>query len=168
MSAEITEKFHVKNLDCASCAAKIERGLKKFEGVDDVTVNFANLMLHVRANDIQRIIKEVRRIEPNVVLIPESKLTTSSETTAQQSDFNLKREIWVLSAASILFGLQLVFEDWFHQKPFAGAEYIIVIMAYLLAGWNVLLGALRTIRKGAFFDENVLMVIATGFICPYR
>ncbi len=162
MSAEITEKFHVKNLDCASCAAKIERGLKKVEGVDDVTVDFANLMLHVRANDIQKIIKEVRRIEPNVVLIPESKLTTSLETTAQQSDFNLKREIGVLSAASILFGLQLVFEDWFHQKPFAGAEYIIVIVAYLLAGWNVLFGALKTIRKGAFFDENVLMVIATG------
>ena len=76
--------------------------------------------------------------------------------------FKLKREIGVLAAASILFGLQLVFEDWFHQNPFAGAEYVIVIVAYLLAGWNVLLGALKTIRKGNFFDENVLMVIATG------
>lgn len=45
MSAEITDKFFVKNLDCASCAAKIERGLKKAEGVEDVTVDFANLML---------------------------------------------------------------------------------------------------------------------------
>ena len=162
MSAEITDKFFVKNLDCASCAAKIERGLKKVEGVEDVTVDFANLMLHVRTHDIQRIIKEVRRIEPNVELIPKSKLTPSSETTATQSDLNLKREIGVLAAASILFGLQLVFEDWFHQNPFAGAEYVIVTVAYLLAGWNVLLGALKTIRKGNFFDENVLMVIATG------
>jgi Cd2+/Zn2+-exporting ATPase len=162
MSAEIAEKFYVKNLDCASCAAKIERGLKEVEGVDDVSVDFATLMLHVRTNDIQRIIKEVRQIEPNVELIPESKIAASSETAAQQSDFNLKREIGVLAAALILFGLQLVFEDWFHQKQFAGAEYIIVIGAYLLAGWNVLLGALRTIRKGTFFDENVLMVIATG------
>jgi Cd2+/Zn2+-exporting ATPase len=162
MSAEITEKFYVKNLDCASCAAKIERGLKKVAGVDDVTVDFATLMLHVRTNDIQRIIKEVRQIEPNVELIPESKIAASSETAAQQSDFNLKREIGVLAAALILFGLQLGFEDWFHQNQFAGAEYIIVIGAYLLAGWNVLLGALRTIRKGTFFDENVLMVIATG------
>jgi len=162
MSAEMAEKFYVKNLDCASCAAKIERGLKEVEGVDDVSVDFATLMLHVRTNDIQRIIKEVRQIEPNVELIPESKIAASSETAAQQSDFNLKREIGVLAAALILFGLQLVFEDWFHQKQFAGAEYIIVIGAYLLAGWNVLLGALRTIRKGAFFDENVLMVIATG------
>ena len=77
MSAEIAEKFYVKNLDCASCAAKIERGLKKVAGVDDVTVDFATLMLHVRTNDIQRIIKEVRQIEPNVELIPESKIAAS-------------------------------------------------------------------------------------------
>jgi Cd2+/Zn2+-exporting ATPase len=31
-----------------------------------------------------------------------------------------------------------------------------------MAGWNVLLGALKTIRKGTLFDENVLMMIATG------
>ena len=68
----------------------------------------------------------------------------------------------MLAAASILFGLELVFEDWFHQKPFAIVEYIIVIAAYLLAGWGVLAGAIKTIRKGVFFDENVLMVIATG------
>ena len=88
MSAEITEKFHVKNLDWASCAAKIERGLEKVEGVDDVTVDFANLMLHMRTNDIQRIIKEVRRIEPNVVLIPESKISLTCPEDQVFQDIN--------------------------------------------------------------------------------
>jgi Cd2+/Zn2+-exporting ATPase len=162
MPAEATQKFHVKNLDCASCAAKIESGLKQVEGVEDVTVDFANLMLHVKTNDIQKIIEEVRRIEPGVEIIPESKITTSSRTILPQPDFNLKRQIGVLAAALVLFGLQLLSEDWFHQKPIASAEYIIVIAAYLLAGWGVLASAIRTIRKGAFFDENVLMVIATG------
>jgi Cd2+/Zn2+-exporting ATPase len=162
MSAQITEKFYLKNLDCASCAAKIERGLKQVEGVEDVTVDFAGLMLHVRTDDIQKIINEVGVIEPEVELIPASKFNKSSDASGQQSDFNFKREIGVLSAALILFGLQLVFENWYHQHPFAGAELIIVMAAYLLAGWNVLLGALRTIRKRDFFDENVLMVIATG------
>jgi len=162
MSAEITEKFYVKNLDCASCAAKIERGLKQVEGVEDVTVDFASLMLHVRTDDIQKMINEVGVIEPEVELIPASKFNTSSDASGQQSDFNFKREIGVLSAALVLFGLQLVFENWYDQHPFPGTELIIVMAAYLLAGWNVLLGALRTIRKRDFFDENVLMVIATG------
>ena len=39
---------------------------------------------------------------------------------------------------------------------------MMVLSAYLLSGWNVLTGAFRTIRRGTFFDENVLMVIATG------
>ena len=162
MPAETTQKFHVKNLDCASCAAKIEGGLKKVEGVEDVAVDFASLMLHVKTNDIQKIIEEVRRIEPDVELIPAAKITASSKTMLPQAEFNLKRQLGVLAAAVVLFGLHLVFEDWFHQKPIAFAEYLIVIAAYLLAGWGVLAGAIRTIRKGAFFDENVLMVIATG------
>ena len=37
----------------------------------------------------------------------------------------------------------------------------VVATAYLLAGWNVLWNAFRTVRSGHYFDENVLMVIAT-------
>jgi len=35
------------------------------------------------------------------------------------------------------------------------------LAAYLLAGTNVYLGAFKTIRRGDFFDENVLRVPAT-------
>ena len=52
MSAEITEKFHLKNLDCASCADKFVSFLKKVDSVADVTVDFANLMLHVNTIDV--------------------------------------------------------------------------------------------------------------------
>jgi len=64
--------------------------------------------------------------------------------------------------AAILFILQIFFEEWFHRNHFAILEIAVVVAAYLIAGWNVLLGALKTIRRGTLFDENVLMVIATG------
>ncbi len=55
--AEIkTEIFNVKNIDCASCAAKIENGLKAVNGVNDAVLDFASLTLHVKAKDIARII----------------------------------------------------------------------------------------------------------------
>jgi Cd2+/Zn2+-exporting ATPase len=48
-------------------------------------------------------------------------------------------------------------------KPPAGPLRMTMVgVAYLLAGWNVLAGAARTLRRGRWFDENVLMVIATG------
>ena len=156
------EKFYIKNLDCASCAAKIERGLNKVDGVDEASVNFANLTLHVKTDNIKRVLEAVRRIEPAVDLIPQSRKTEASKSHPLHSDYKPVRESWVLALASLLFAVQLIFEDWFHQQPFAEIELIVVITAYLLAGWNVILGAVRTVYRRVFFDENVLMVIATA------
>ena len=160
---EISMKiFDVKNLDCASCAAKIENGLKRVEGVDDAVIDFASLTLHVRARDIDRIVEEVRKIEPEVEIIPKSERGSSHEQHEESGEINFKKEFSILIVATALFTLQLFFEDWLHREHFSVLEIAIVISAYLMAGWNVLLGAFKTIRRGTLFDENVLMVIATG------
>ena len=156
------EKFHVKNLDCANCAAKIERGLLKVDGIDEASVDFANLILHVKSRDIEQVIKEVGRIDPQVELIHETQKTVSAEDKARQNDFQPVKELSVLAAAASIFIFLLIFENRFHALSVSGLEIAIVMVAYLLAGWNVILGAFRTIRRGTFFDENVLMVIATG------
>lgn len=160
----ISRKFEVRNVDCAYCAAKIERGLNKVDGVDEASLDFANLRLHVKADDIKKVLEAVDKIEPGVELIPESEHKTvhANQEHEHSGTFNLKLELSILIAAASLFLLQLFFENWLHQLPFAGLELVIVFTAYLLAGWNVLLGAFKTIRKGDFFDENVLMVIATA------
>jgi Zn2+/Cd2+-exporting ATPase len=156
------KRFSVKNLDCPSCAAKIENGLKLVEGVDDAVIDFASLTLHVRAKDIARIVEEVRRIEPEVEIVPKSESASAHEGQEKYGKIGFTRELLILIVATALFVLQLVFENWFHREHFSVLEIAIVIAAYLLAGWNVLLGAFKTIRKGTFFDENVLMIIATG------
>ena len=157
-----TERFTVKNIDCASCAAKIEQGLNAVDGVDEAVLDFASLTLHVKAKDITRVLEEVRRLEPEVELVPKSGNKALDDHGEEAGGFKVKRELSFLIAAAALFILQLFFEDLFHNKPFANLEIVLVFAAYLLAGWNVIIGALRTIRKGIFFDENVLMVIATG------
>jgi Cd2+/Zn2+-exporting ATPase len=157
-----TEKFHLNNLDCASCAAKIENGLNSLEGVNDAVVDFASLTLHVKTKDIARVLEEVRRIEPEVEVIPKSGSSAPQEHDKETGGVNLKKELSILIVAAALFIFHMLFEDWFHGKPFSLTEIGIVVVAYLIAGWNVLLSALKTIRRGMLFDENVLMVIATG------
>ena len=160
----ISRKFYVKNVDCPSCAAKIEEGLNKVDGVDSASLDFANLKLHVKADDIKKVLEAVAKIEPGVELIPESTHRTAhtGRQTEDTDAVNLKWELSILITATVLLLVQLFFENWLHQLPFAGLELAVVFTAYLLAGWNVLKGAFKTIRKGAFFDENVLMVIATA------
>jgi len=157
-----TVRFGVKNIDCASCAAKIERGLNKVDGIDDAVLDFASLTLHVKTKDIARVLEAVRKIEPEVELEPKVRNAAPEEQTDTSAGVNIRKELALLIAAAVLFILQLFFEDWFHREGLVNLEIIVVLGAYLLAGWNVLFGALRTIRKGMFFDENVLMVIATG------
>ncbi|MBW2367295.1 MAG: cadmium-translocating P-type ATPase [Deltaproteobacteria bacterium] len=162
MNKTMTEKYFVKNIDCANCAAKIENGLRKLAGVDFVSLNFATQTLHVKTSNLIQIIEHVKKIEPTVHLVPQHHQASSEEQIHQPTGYGLKKEITVLAAAFVLFSVELFFENWIHQQPFTYLELIIVLTAYLLAGWKVIFVALRTIRSGTFFDENVLMVIATG------
>jgi len=157
-----TEKYTVKNLDCANCAAKIESGLRKLAGVEDVSVDFAGQTLHVKGSGFDRIPEHVRKIEPDVELVPHHPYAAYEAADHQPTEYSLKRELTVLSAAFILFCVGLLSEDWLHRQSSGYLELLVTLTAYFLAGWPVVMGALRTIRGGAFFDENVLMVIATG------
>ena len=69
------KSFAMQDLDCANCAAKMEDGIRKIDGVNSVTINFLTQKLTLDAaddrfdsilNEAERIIK---KIEPDCVLI---------------------------------------------------------------------------------------------------
>jgi Cd2+/Zn2+-exporting ATPase len=156
----MTASYSIKGLDCASCGLKIENAVKKLPGVTYAVVDFANLRLHLEAVNPENVFDEIKRIEPSVEIVPVQH--GSEPTGAVAQGFAPARELVILIVASILFGVHAVFEDWFHQSGSTTLDYGIALVAYFLAGINIYIRALRTIRKGDFFDENVLMVIATA------
>ena len=60
------EKYNLKNLDCASCASKIEVSLSKMEEVKYVSVNFANLTMTIDTEDIEKVKARIKKLEPDV------------------------------------------------------------------------------------------------------
>jgi Cd2+/Zn2+-exporting ATPase len=76
-------------------------------------------------------------------------------------DFDLKKEAIPVVAVVALFLIGSIYNQPLHNTPYAFAEYLILIPAYLLSGWNVLMSAGKNILKGKIFDENFLMTIAT-------
>lgn len=76
-------------------------------------------------------------------------------------DFNLKSELAPVVVVVILFALGSIFEKQLHNTPYSIGEYLVLIPAYLLSGWNVLTSAGRNILRGRVFDENFLMTVAT-------
>lgn len=149
------KKYKLQNLDCADCAFKIEGRLKELEGVKEVSVNFATETLIIDADDIDKAIEEVKRIEPDVSVKPlESSYEKEEEENGHKKIFML-----VLSGSLFLFGL--IFKPFLQNTSFFIGEYAVFLAAYLLSGNRVLLSALRNIGRGQIFDENFLMTVAT-------
>jgi len=159
------KKYQLKNIDCASCAANIENGLKKMDEVRFVSVNFANSSLLVDTDDIEKVKSKIKDIEPEVELIELEKEEKNVPTPQSEPSSSVWKENKTTIARIILTILLLiigiVFEKQIHNTPFRVLEYGIFITAYLLSGWKVLTSAAKNIFKGRVFDENFLMTIAT-------
>lgn len=70
----MNKMVRLENLDCANCAAKLERAIAKIDGVENVSVNFMAQRMNLQFNDnaAERIIAEIkkttRKVEPECVL----------------------------------------------------------------------------------------------------
>jgi Cd2+/Zn2+-exporting ATPase len=57
------------------------------------------------------------------------------------SEFDLKSEIMPVAIVVGLFLMGSIYNEPLHKTPYAIAEYLVLIPAYLLSGWNVLMVA---------------------------
>ncbi len=66
--------FRLEGLECANCAAKMEKAISKIDGVSDANVNFMTTKLVIEASEdkMEQIIKEaekiVKKIELNTIM----------------------------------------------------------------------------------------------------
>lgn len=62
------KKFKMQDVDCANCAAKMEEGIKKLEGVNDASVNFMMQKLTLDAEDdkFDEILEKAQKIVSSV------------------------------------------------------------------------------------------------------
>ena len=68
------KRFNLTDLDCASCAAKMEQAIKKLPGVRDASVSFLTQKLTLGADDarfdaiVQEVVKVCKKVEPDCVI----------------------------------------------------------------------------------------------------
>ncbi len=152
------QEYSVKNLDCADCALDIEDGLRKMKGTRFVSLNFATAKMLIDAENAEELLTRINTLHPDVIF---EKITTA-DTTAKNTKAKTSRLYLVLLAVSVaVYAIGLVFQKPLSETPYSSAEYVVFIAAYLLAGYRVLVTAMRNIVRGQFFDENFLMSVAT-------
>lgn len=152
-------KYRLEGLTCAACAMKIEKAFCAEETIGQTSLSFATqtVYLPLAAQELaQRI---VDRIEPGVNLKPVNQ--GGSKVISQQGDSQDTRwkKLRMLVAGTLLaLGLLLTMLG---QNPSWLLEYTIYLSAYILVGYEVLYLAMRNMVRGAPFDENFLMSLAT-------
>lgn len=67
--------FKLEDLDCANCAAKMERAIAKVEGVESVSVNFFTQKMTLEAADadfdsvLKNVVKAAKKAESDCRII---------------------------------------------------------------------------------------------------
>lgn len=67
--------FKLEDLDCANCAAKMERAIAKIDGVTAANVSFMAQKLTIEADDanfeemMKQVVKACKKVEPDCRII---------------------------------------------------------------------------------------------------
>ncbi|WP_151950805.1 heavy metal translocating P-type ATPase [Aliarcobacter butzleri] len=148
------KKVKLQNLDCASCALKIEKSLANMEELSNVKLNFSTSTLTFEQNTkkdiLDKIEKEIQKIEKDVIILKE-------EIKIQKTFWqNLDKKLLIITLIS--FFLTYISYNYVENNYLKFAVYLV---AYLLVGFDVLSKAFKNLTNARFFDENFLMSIAT-------
>ena len=151
-----TKTYILEGLDCANCAAKIEKRLNILEGVDECTITFATKQMRLTAKNPDALIPAVKQaidaMEDGITIV------AKDEKKKDEDDDDPKKELTGIIIGAVLF----VVGEVLHLKdaPLL-VQLIALVPAYLILGGEVVWNALKNIAKGQVFDENFLMSIAT-------
>lgn len=156
------KNYQLKGLDCANCAAKIERAVSKVDGVTAANVDFINQKMSISCQKADLPIVEtqalaiVNKLEPDVVVEPvvdhpESGKSGHSHEHSGGDNHNLWRILITAIALVLLLWLD----------PSGWLRVVAYVAVYLFIGGDIVKQAITNIFHGEVFDENFLMTVAT-------
>ena len=67
--------YQLEDLDCANCAAKMERSVEKIDGVKSVSISFMTQKMVIEAEDdrfeeiMDQVVKVCKKVEPDCGIV---------------------------------------------------------------------------------------------------
>lgn len=141
--------FRIEDLDCAYCAAKVEDGIRKIDGVKEVHLSFMTQKLTMR---------RTTTCSTRSCAKPSRSRRRSSRTAGSFCKAMSRKQKRALARILVAAALTITFA----LLPLTGIwRFIVFVVPYLISGYDVLLSAARSILRGQVFNEKFLMSIAT-------
>ena len=179
----------LEGMTCASCAMRIEKGLKKLPGIKIANVNLATEQATVTYDpaevDVEKMVQKVEAVgykaTPQQPVAPAqaqhgSDVDITTETVAsstvpedeqskrKQAEIIRKRNLLLLG---IVLTLPVVILNMFFMNRFPGENYLLLLLTtpvWAIVGWEFHRGAIKTLRH---FSANMDTLISLGSTAAY-
>ena len=179
VEADVT--LNLEGMTCASCAMRIEKGLKKVPGVKDASVNFAVEQATVTYDMTQTTVEQIcQKVEtlgykaiPAQPSISANNISASGDVQIAQEDEQSKRrhrELLrkrTLLIVGVVLTVPVVILSMFFMNCFPGENALLLALTtpiWAIVGWEFHRGALKTLRHGS---ANMDTLISLGSTAAY-
>src|SRR6266702_2784579 len=187
--AESHVTLDLEGMTCASCAMRIEKGLKKVLGVKDANVNLATEQAVVTYDPAQTNLEQmVQKVEavgykatPQVTSSQQPVQETATreviETSGmpvmgipQEDEQSLRRQAEIIRKRNllilgILLTVPVVILSMFFMNRFPGENYLLLALTtpvWAIVGWEFHRGAIKTLRHGSANMDTLISVGSTA------
>jgi Cu+-exporting ATPase len=187
--AESRATLTLEGMTCASCAMRIEKGLKKVPGIKDASVNLATEQATVTYDPAQTNLEQmVQKVEavgykafpqvssPQKPVQEEtaSDLSGTTETPVvsisqadeqsrrKQAEIRHKRNLLILG---IVLTVPVVILSMFFMNRFPGENALLLVLTtpvWAIVGWEFHRGAIKTLRHGGANMDTLISVGSTA------
>jgi Cu+-exporting ATPase len=168
----------ITGMTCANCVATVERTLRKTEGVDEATVNYASERAMVRFDpevvSLEGLAAAVERAGYGVVLVDEAEGAAAldeAESVARAAEIADQRRKFVTGAvfAGPLFVLSMARDfgllgAWAHAPWVNWLMFALATPVQFYVGWDYYVGGWKALRNGA---ANMDVLVALGSSVAY-
>src|SRR6266567_7799440 len=181
--------FNLEGMTCASCAMRIEKGLKKVPGVKHASVNFATEQASVTYDPVQtgpeQLVQKVEAVGysafPQIsALHTPVRGETSSGVSAptgipvvgvpqedeqsrrKQAELRRKRDLLILG---IMLTLPVVILSMLFMNRFPGENILLLVLTspvWAVVGWEFHRGAIKTLRNASATMDTLISVGSTA------
>src|SRR6266700_3117187 len=176
----------VEGMTCASCAMRIEKGLRKVPGVKDASVNFATEQATVTYDPTQANLEQmIQKVDAvgykarpqkstqedipgnvaDLLATPASAMQQEDEQSKRrQSEISHKRNLLILG---IVLTIPVAILNMFFMNRFPGENFLLLALTtpiWAVVGWEFHRGAMKTARHGS---ANMGTLISLGSTAAY-
>ncbi|HZU67890.1 MAG TPA: heavy metal translocating P-type ATPase [Ktedonobacteraceae bacterium] len=188
-AGENSAVFEIEGMTCASCAMRIEKGLKKVPGVKDASVNLATekatVIYDPALTDIERMAQKVEAVgykayphasptQQMQLIASTSNLPESQDVAAsimsQEDEQSRRRQAAItrkrnLLIVGILLTLPVALLSMFFMNRFPGENYLLLALTtpvWALVGWEFHRGAIKNLRHASANMDTLVSVGSTA------